>query len=185
MAPRRDPLKNRRLHLVLVVLLLAPSALVAQNADTFSASVLGGLGGALDEEPDAGVTNPSFQLGFAWQTDDNTRVGLRLGQLDFGSETVNTVREGDLTYFTLAGEYRFTESYYESGLYLGVGGYRLEGVEGLTPFDDTAIGLAAGVTGEFTVTRRWAILVELSAHYADLDRIQIFAMAHGGVTYRF
>ena len=87
---------------------------------------------------------------------------------------------------TIGGEYRFPESYYESGVYIGLGGYRLEGEDaGGRSREDTSIGAVIGFTGEFRVNRVMSILVELSGHYADLEEAQAFGMAHAGLSFHF
>jgi len=170
--------------LALLAAIAAPSA--AQEAYTFTLSALGGLGGSLDED-DAGLDNGGFQVGFSMVTEPRTHVGARLGRLDFSSsDALGTLTDPSLTYLTLAGEYRFREPYYESGIYLGLGGYRLEGDRaGAAAADQTALGGVLGVTGEFQLTRRLAVLVEFAGHWADFDETQLFGTGHAGLAFHF
>lgn len=184
--------RNHRLlgGLFLVVALLGlPTAASAQQNElyTFTVGVLGGLGGSIDAEPGDSLSNTGLQLNLTMVTESQTHVGFRLGQLALDDDEVfGSLTDADLSYVTLGGEYRFSEGFYESGIYIGLGGYRLEG----TSFSgqdeqDTAIGLTIGLTGEFPINQWLGVLVELSGHYADLEEAQIFAMGHAGVAIHF
>lgn len=179
--------QHRLLRLALLAaLLLLPGAAGAQELYTFTAGLMGGLGGSFDAEPGDDLGNTGFQLNLTMVTEPRTHVGFRLGQLSLDSEDrFGSLSDADLSYVTVAGEYRFPQSYYESGVYLGLGGYRLEGNRGSRDEQDTSVGLALGVTGEFKVTRWLGVLIELSGHYADLDEAQFFAMGHGGIAVHF
>jgi hypothetical protein len=172
---------------LLAGLLLLPGAARAQEQYTFSAAGLGSIGGSLDAEPGDDLGNTGYQLNLAMVTDSRTHVGVRLGQLGLdGEEFFGSLSDADLTYVTVGGEYRFSETWYDSGVYFALGGYRLEG----TALDggesrDNSLGLAVGVTGEFKVNRWLGVLLELSGHYVDFDEAQIFAMGHGGFAVHF
>lgn len=183
---KRDHGLLRGLFLVLALLAL-PGAAGAQELYNFTVGALGGLGGSVDADPGDSLTNTGFQLNLSMVTEPHTHVGFRLGKLGLDEdEFFGSLLDAELTYATVGGEYRFRESYYESGIYIGLGGYRLEG----TAFDgrdksDTAVGLAIGATGEFPLTRHLGVLVELSGHYADFDEAQFFVMGHAGVAIHF
>jgi hypothetical protein len=180
-------IQHHRLRLTLLAaLLLLPGAARAQELYTFTAGLLGGIGGSFDADPGDDLGNTGFQLNLTMVTEPRTQVGFRLGQLALDSQDrFGSLSDAELSYVTVAGEYRFPQSYYESGLYLGLGGYRLEGNRGSQDESDTSIGLTLGVTGEFKVTRWLGVLIELSGHYADLDEAQFFGMGHGGVAIHF
>ncbi len=172
--------------MLLAALLLLPGAARAQEDYTFTVGVLGGIGGSLDAEPGDDLANTGFQLNLSMVTEPRTLVGLRLGNLALDADDrFGTLTDAELSYVTVAGEYRFAEAWYESGLYAGLGGYRVEGTRGGKDQTDTALGLTVGVTGEFTITRWLALQVELSGHYVDLDESQLFAMGHGGFAIHF
>lgn len=172
---------------LLAGLLLLSGAARAQEPYNFSVAALGSIGGSIDAEPGDDLSNTGYQLNLSMVTDPRTHVGVRLGQLGLdGDELFGSLRDADLTYVTVGGEYRFNEDWYESGIYFALGGYRLEG----TAFDgadsrEDSIGLAVGVTGEFQVNHWLGILLELSGHYVDFDESQLFAMGHGGVAIHF
>lgn len=172
---------------LLAGLLLLPGAARAQELYNFTVSALGSVGGSVDAEPGDDLGNTGAQLNLGMVTDVRTHFAVRLGQLGLdSSEFFGSLSGADLTYVTLAGEYRFDETWYDSGLFLGLGGYRLEGLE----FDgrdsrDNSLGLTAGFSAEFKVNRWLGVLLELSGHYVDFDEAQIFGMGHGGLSVHF
>jgi hypothetical protein len=174
-----------RLVLILM-LLLVPGAAGAQELYNFTAGVLGGIGGSTDVEPGDGFDNTGVQVNLTMVTAPRTHVGFRIGRLRLDEqELFGSLSDAELTYLTLAGEYRFQESYYESGIYLGLGGYRLEGTRFREDERDTSLGVVLGVDGEFKINRWLGVLVELSGHYVDFDEAQIFGMVHGGLAVHF
>jgi hypothetical protein len=183
--------RRSQLQLAFGVLLLALSLAGAAQAEEkypYRASAFIGLGGPISSGGDdsSSLDNGSYQLGFSWISDTDILVGVRYGQIDFGDDEGIGGRSGsDLTYATIGGEYLFNEGYYISGVYLGLGWYDV-GEDDLGSIEsDSAIGLALGLTGDFRLTQRFSILVELSGHYTDLDDADLLAMGHAGVAFRF
>ena len=88
---------------------------------------------------------------------------------------------------TIGGEYRIPETFFDSGIYLALGGYRLEGTAllGRRRAATPRRGSRSASPGEFKVNRWLGVLVELSGHYVDFDEAQLFAMGHGGVVFHF
>jgi hypothetical protein len=177
--------------LVLVGLLVAPAAGFGQDYN-YNINLLLGLGGSLDEDDDAGFGNFDFQLGAAVYVEASTQVAVRLGRMDWGdNDLVGDLAAPHLTYVTVAGEYRdrrgfFSGALFDSALFAGLGAYNLDGT-GLDGEDEdqTAIGLTVGASGDFDVSKRFAIRLELSGHYAGLDHAKIFVMLNFGLAYRF
>lgn len=169
-----------------IALLLAVSA-GAQERYNFTATLMGGLGGSTDADLGDGIDNLALQLGLDFVTEPRTHVGFRLGTFDLESDDrFGSLVGASLTYATIAGEYRFSESFYESGVYLGLGGYQLDGRRlGGGDEDETTLGVAFGITGEFKVGRRFSIPVELSGHYADFEDAQVFVVLLTGVAFHF
>ena len=171
----------------LATLSMTPSA-AAQEQYTFTIGAMGGLGGSLDAEVGDELDNSSLQLNLAVVTEPRTHVGLRLGQIDLDVEGGFTdLLDAELTYATIGGEYRFDHQYYQSGVYLALGGYKLEGTSifGTGTEDETSIGLAIGATGDFAVTRSISVIFEVSGHYVTFDDAQIFLAGHGGLAFHF
>lgn len=183
---RRVPACFALLLALLVTLIAAPRS-EAQQLYLYTVSALGGFGGSIDAEPGDGLTNTGFQLGISYVTEPRTRVGVRLGKIGLGDdEAFNELLDADLTYATVAGEYLFSEPYYDSWVYIGLGAYEVEG----TPLfggdgNESALGGVVGVTGEFHVTQSLDFLVEFSGHYVTFDQSQLFAMGHAGVAFHF
>ena len=165
----------------LAVLVLAPVSVMAQGASTYTIGLMAGLGGSTEDEPDTDLDNFGWQGLFDMKIDSATSWGVRLGQLSL--DTDDSAFDSDLNYLTVAGEYRFSDSLLDSGLYLGLGVYDFDGEGALG--SDTALGLALGVTGNVGITERFSVLIELSGHYADLDQTQFFLMGHVGLGYHF
>lgn len=180
------PRPTRRTLLVATCLCLAgllPAAeAAAQEQYTFTTGLFGGLGGSLDAEPGDALDNTGFQANFGMVIQPGTHLVVRVGQLDLDKDGLFLdLATAELTYATIGGEYRYRHRFYDSGVYVALGGYRLEGNElsGSTR-DETAAGLGVGITGEFPITRWLGVQLEVSGHYATFDDAQLFAMGHGG-----
>jgi len=163
--------------------LFGGTALKAQELYTFTVGVLGGVAGSPDTESTS-FDRQSVQVNLQFETDPRTQVGIRVGQIDLADqgERINGLFEPKLQYVSIGGEYRTRQSYYDSGIFISLGGYRLEGSGGSS---QTAAGLSAGATGEFTFNRHVGVIAEIAAHYADLDDLQYFGTAQIGVAFHF
>jgi hypothetical protein len=159
----------------------------ADSADSFMVGVLGGVGGSPDVKPGQSYGNPGFQIDLGYFTEPQQLVAVHLGSLDLSSKpTFGSLDNAKLTYANIGGEYRFQESYYESGIFIGLGAYRLNGngANGGST-STTAVGGAFGITGEFKFTKQFGFLVEFSAHYVDFRDQHVFVMGHGGLSFHF
>jgi hypothetical protein len=170
-------------------LALTPAA-AAQDLYSWMVSALGGVGGSADVKPGSrDFSNGGWQVEGLALTEPRTLVGVRVGHFGLGGKSTQfgTRLGADLSYVTLAGQYMYEESYYDSGIYLGIGGYRLGGTDVLTGTSSskTAIGGVLGIVGEFRTTRRFGLLVELSGHYVDIKSSHVFGMAHAGLAFHF
>lgn len=174
------------LALLLVAAATAPA--LAQESYTVTVSALGGFGGSIDADPGDDLSNPGYQLGLSLITEPKTHLGLRVGRIDLNqSDPIGSLTGASLTYFNVAGEYRYSHSFYESGVYFGLGGYQLEGDSVLTGATrkDTSVGVVLGLTGQFELTRHFVVLVDIAGHWANLDEEQIFATGLIGLGLRF
>ncbi|MGB3563629.1 MAG: hypothetical protein WBC09_11330, partial [Thermoanaerobaculia bacterium] len=141
---------------------------------------------------DAGFGNLVLQLGAAVYVEPATQVALRLGRMDWGdNDLLGDLAAPQLTYVTVAGEYRdrrgfFSGALFDSALFAGLGAYNLQGtgLEGEDE-DQTSIGVTVGASGDFDVSKRFAIRLEVSGHYAGLDHAKLFVMLNVGMAYRF
>jgi len=170
----------------LTAVLLAPAAPArAQETYSYSFGLFGGVGGSVDEDA-AGYGNAGYQVAFGMVIEPEVQLRVRLGGLGFGREdTLGPLADPSLQFLTVTGEYMFDEGFYRSGLYFGLGGYRIEGrPPGGGTDEETTFGVAMGATAEFQLTRHLAIEVELAGHYVASDYAEFFAAAFAGVSYR-
>ncbi|MGH9464370.1 MAG: hypothetical protein ACRD0X_01905 [Thermoanaerobaculia bacterium] len=178
---------------LLASILLLLAAAVPRGADaqdyTWTVTLLGGVGGSLDE---GGGADVGGQVAAALQLERLQSVWVRGGQLGFDTGgDAGSLADAEVTYLDFGGEYQFHEGYYESGLFLGLGAYRLEGTElglGGVPrdvVDDTVLGLVLGASGEFKFSPRFAFLVEISGHVLDSDAAGVLGMGHAGFALHF
>jgi hypothetical protein len=78
-------------------------------------------------------------------------------------------------------DYRFSEPFGSTGLFLGVGLYR-----GTAPgFSDSNFGMSGGVNGDFPISRRFGIVVEGTYHWIYLPYRPHLITATGGLRVRF
>ncbi len=185
---------------IALVLFGLPGDASAQLTNRYTAGVMFGFGSPtggsgsnstgigeiylVDDQFDLG-----YQLLFNMETRKDVLFGVRYGQLDveLASPTVLALFDApidtELTYATLSGEYRRSAGIYQSGLFLGLGYYSVDGQDIFE--DTTGLGLTVGTTGDFRINDRWSVLLEFSAHYADVDYGQFFIMGHAGVGFHF
>lgn len=179
---------------LLMTAAVAPGVATAQGY-TFTVNGLLGIGGPIDES-DPGFDNLNWQLGFSNAVQTRTHFGIRVGGLSFGSSDRlgDDLTNADLSYVTLVGEYRERPTigsgrFIESGVYLGLGYFRLKGDSLLAEerVSDSSLGLTVGVTGDLPLNRKrsLALRIEVQGQYADLDAASLFAMAQVGLSYRF
>ena len=160
----------------------------AQESGNFSIAVLGSLGGSLDVEPGDALDNTGYQINLGMWTEPRTQVVVRAGKLGLDKDAVfGQLTDADLTYATIGGEYRSRAEYYDSGVFMSLGAYRLDGNRLADGRErrETAPGLAAGVTGEFRINRWLGVLAEFAGHYVNFDDAQVFVTGHAGVVVRF
>jgi hypothetical protein len=160
----------------------------AQTDYTYRLAVLGGLGGPADSDRDKDFDHEAFQIEVGMVTNQSTLATVRLGKIDLdGGEPYEGLDHAELKFANIAGEYRFDQGYYDFGMYLGLGGYKIDGdpVPGAADAQ-TAIGIVFGINGDFDLTRHLAITAGASAHYIFFDkRSNLYANALAGVAFRF
>jgi len=173
-----------------IVLIGAGAPLTAAeqtDSYTFTLGLLGGVGGALDADPDPGLEERSWALAAGMITAPRTLVVMRAGRLEIeGAPAFERFAQADLEYVNIAGEYRFAQPTYDYGMYLGLGYYQMDGalLAGGSA-SDSDVGIVLGLTGDFDVTRYLSVIGEISGHYVFLDDANIFAMANIGLAVHF
>jgi hypothetical protein len=164
-----------------IVVVLGSGPATAQGRYNLMLTATGGVGGSIDEDA-AGFGNSAFQLGLLTELNEHSLLALRVGRLSFGtSDTLGSLADPSVDYATVGGEYRYDEGAYTSGLFLGLGAYRLSGLVGGSREDETAIGVNLGASGIFDINRRVSVVAEISAHLLNADFAEILVLALGGV----
>lgn len=173
---------------VLLACVAAPlTAAEQQESYTFTLGLLGGVGGALDAEPDPGLGQSSWMLAAGMVSAPRTLVVVRAGRLAIeGDPAFERFSQADLEYVNIAGEYRFAQPTYDFGSYIGLGYYRMNG-DLLAGGDssESDLGIVLGLTGDFDITRYLSFVAEISGHYVFLGDANIFAMANAGLAVHF
>jgi hypothetical protein len=173
--------------LLIAGLLLLPGAAGAQELYTYTVGVLGGVGGSFDADPGGSLSNTGFQVNLGMVTEPHTHLIVRAGKLALDDDGLfGSLLDAELTYATIGGEYRARQGIWDSGIFVALGGYRLDGT---APFgrdgQETSWGVSAGVTGELPINRHLGVLAEISGHYVDFDEAQFFGMASAGLAIHF
>jgi len=186
-----EPLiRNHRLlgkSLLGVSLLFLPALGGAQELYTYTVGVFGGIGGSSDANPGGCFGNKGYQLNLGVVTEPGTHLVLRTGKLALDRDGLfGSLSDADLKYVTIGGEYRYSERFYESGIFAALGAYRLNGTQasGRESREDTW-GVSVGFTGELPIKTWLGLQAELSGHYVDFREEQFFAMVHAGVVVHF
>jgi opacity protein-like surface antigen len=183
-AVKSRALKSRALKslglagLLLALCLLAAAPASAQNQ--YQLAVLGGVGGALDGDP---LSHPALELQFGYPRGVRDLVVFRLGRINLSADDDLFVVDGELSWLTLTSEYRLPDDYYISGIFVGLGYYQRRSDNGFG--DDEGVGATLGVDGEFALTEHWGVLLQLTGHWANLSRDQVWTTAMGGLTFSF
>ncbi len=184
-------MRLKTLMLLLAITSLAVAAPLAaaeqQESYTFTLGFLGGVGGALDAEPDPGLSQSSWALAAGMVSAQRTLVMVRAGRLSIeGEPAFDRYLQADLDYVNIAGEYRFAQPTYDYGTYIGLGYYKMKGdlLAGGNA-SESDLGIVIGITGDFDITRYLSVIGEVSGHYVFFDDVSIFAMANLGLAVHF
>lgn len=174
---------------VLFLCLLAPALpAAAQDRYTYTVGVLGGVGGSLDSDDFNEAEGSSFQLNLGMVTNARTHVVVRFGRVDLDTDGgFEGLDNAELEYTNIAGEYKFDQGYYDFGMYLGLGAYKLKGDPRPGAVDgETALGGVFGIDGDFDITRHISFVAEGAAHYGFFDEYsKLFLTAGAGIAIHF
>lgn len=160
------------------VLILLPSGLLAQ---AFSFGILIGGGSSLEDGFEVDLGNKVFEVFGGMKLEDATAFRLKYGQVDVDGETA----AGEIEYFQAVVDYEFDEVFGSTSLFAGPGYYSLssEGVTG--GVDQSELGFAVGVAGDFPISRRLSLIAELSYQWINFEDSYSFWAATGGFKIRF
>lgn len=119
------------------------------------------------------LSNSTVDLYYAVRVDEGTVFKINIGRINSpvgfrarevrDGETVNVRRdvEGEVQHASGLIEYRFSEPFGSTGLFLGVGVYR----HAATGFSSTTdYGFSGGITGDFPISRKYGFIVVATYH---------------------
>ncbi|HVT44947.1 MAG TPA: hypothetical protein VMT00_11195 [Thermoanaerobaculia bacterium] len=164
------------------LLLFAATPLFSQAS---SVGFLGGVAQPIDDGFDFDFDDSVRELFFATELQPETFFRIKLGKID--TSNVDELGEGTIAangkveYVQALIAYRFYEIFGSTSVFAGPSYYRQRFGE----FEETDYGLSAGVTGMFPVTRRLAVLGELSYHWANFEERRRFLTATAGFQFGF
>ena len=118
-------------------------------------------------------------------------AGKTFTQPDGSQVTLPDLTE-DIRYATVGVSYEVFEGFYSSGMFVGIGGYKIEPrdvppeIANYRDNRETAFGWHAGVDGQFqVVTRHLFVTLRLTIHGILSTQGRYPLVAGGGLTYRF
>jgi hypothetical protein len=162
----------------ILLLILALSALPAAAQYSEFGVVLGGSKRLIsqgDEQQGIGVSdefkfdNSVKEIYYSVRLDDYSKFKIKLGQITApGAFNVNgsrvDVAKADVDHIDGIVDYRFSEPFGSTGLFAGVGLYRLDAPD---QQEETNYGFSGGVNGDFPFSRRYGVVVEAAYHWVN------------------
>lgn len=169
---------------LILPLLLATAVALPAAAQTMSIGASIGVSESFDDGFRFRLDDQVTEIWIGTELDFDTTLKLRGGRLETDDGPAiggGGSREGTVDYIDALVEYRFSEIFGSSGVYLGPGFYRQR--YGIVEESDW--GLAAGVNGQFPVTRRFALVLDLGYHWVNFEDSYDFVTATGGFRFGF
>lgn len=119
---------------------------------------------------------------FSTELEPGTTFKIKLGDTETGFEADDgTSLDSSVEYVQGLIEYRFGETFGSTSLFAGPALYRGQDA----PFDETELGISAGVNGHFPITRRLGIIAEGTYHWVHFEPRQRFVTVTGGLRLAF
>lgn len=177
----------KRTAFLLAILIAGATSAAAQSTEF--GVLIGGSKRVIDDNPIAAGTeggddgfslsNQSLSVYYGFELDPGTMFKIKVGRIESpigflseeiqGPNLVEVRRDVDGEVQHVAGiiEYRFSEIFGSTGIFGGVGAYRHEADDG--SISATDYGFTAGITGDFPMTRRYAVILEAAYHWTKHD----------------
>lgn len=139
-------------------------------------------------------SNSTVDLYYAVQVDEGTSFKINIGRINTpvgfrerevrGEETVNVRRdvEGEVQHASGLIEYRFSEPFGSTGIFVGVGVYR-HAASGFSSTTD--YGFSGGVTGDFPISRKYGVVVAATYHQTYTEFRPRYLTVAGGLRVAF
>ena len=162
--------------------------------------------GVATDPAQAGITNTGFrwsnrvkEVYYAVETEPQAWFKVKVGEID-GPTSFQIIRPsqspgvpstqirhnydagGKVQYIDGIGEYRFSEPFGSTGLFLGIGLYRQQHP---AESSETNYGFVGGVNGDFPLTRRIGFIVEAAYHQAPFHYTGRYMTLGGGLRFRY
>lgn len=174
------PAMYRRSVRFAFVLLLALPALGWAQPSQFG--VLAGGAQSMEDGFELDFGDGVREVFFGARIDVDAMFNVKLGQVDTAvGPTGLPTDDGKVEYVLGQVEYKFDEIWGSSSIFAGPGAYRGRADD----LEETNFGLAGGVNASFPVTRRFALLLELSYHWVNFEENYTFVTATGGLRVSF
>jgi len=154
----------------------------------------------------AGITNTGFrwsnrvkEVYYAVETEPQAWFKVKVGEID-GSTSFQITKPsqnastqstqirhnydtgGKVQYVDGIGEYRFSEPFGSTGLFLGIGLYRQQHP---SESSETNYGFVGGVNGDFPLTRRLGFIIEAAFHETPFHYTGRYATLGAGLRFRY
>lgn len=144
-----------------------------------------GVAESFEEGFDFDLRDSLTEIWIGTETEWGTMLKLRAGraETDDGPQIggIPVTREGTVEYLNTLVEYRSSEVFGSTGVYLGPGYYRQKyGV-----LEESDWGVALGVNGTFPITRRLGATLDLGYHWVNFEESYDFVAATVGLRYGF
>lgn len=165
--------------IVLALFIAIPGGLQAQ---AFSFGVLIGGGSSLEDGFEFDLGNKVIEVFGGMKLEEATTFRVKYGQVDVDAGPA----AGEIEYFQALVDYEFDEVFGSTSIFAGPGYYSLE-PQGLPDgvADESELGFAAGVAGDFPFSRRLSLIAELTYQWINFEDSFSFWGATGGLKIRF
>ncbi|MGH9456496.1 MAG: hypothetical protein ACRD2J_02535 [Thermoanaerobaculia bacterium] len=165
---------------VFVVILLAFPGVA--SAEPFQFGILGGGAQSMEDGFEFDFGEGVTEVFAGARVDVATMFNVKLGQADAPvGPTGIAADDAKVEYIAGQVEYQFDEIWGSSSVFAGPGVYRSRAAD----LEETSFGLSGGVNASFPLTRRFALLLELSYHWANFEEDYTFVTATGGLKVSF
>ena len=147
--------------------------------------------------------NADYAAWFEYRLEDHVQLRGTFGSLKIpGAQSGATISSGGSTvtlpefktrmdYITVGTSYEFWEGDYTSGIFGGIGGYKVR-PESVPPEfqsyadpSQTAFGFHYGADASFRIVSRLSLVLRLTYHNVRSDTVRDILSAGGGLIYRF
>ncbi len=140
------------------------------------------------------LSNSTIDLYYALKVDEGTMFKINIGRINSpigflehetrNGQIINVRRdvEGEVQHASGLIEYRFSEPFGSTGMFLGVGVYR-HAAAGFSSATD--YGFSGGITGDFPISRQYAFVASATYHQTYHDFRPRYLVVSGGLRLAF